>query len=159
MCFTLRLHTSAAPPRVGLTQALGPGIQLMRILKAGIIYFLQVFGTGFALAFIRIPFLVPAFGVRVAELIKMPVMLAVIVWASKRLARHHSGFTRVDRLASGLVAFALLVAAELAVAYFLGARSPSQYIASRDPVSGSVYLVSLLFFAVAPALQNNRPGA
>jgi hypothetical protein len=23
MCFTLRLHTSAAPPRVGLTQALG----------------------------------------------------------------------------------------------------------------------------------------
>jgi putative addiction module component (TIGR02574 family) len=24
MCFTLRLHTSAAPPRVGLTQALAP---------------------------------------------------------------------------------------------------------------------------------------
>jgi hypothetical protein len=24
MCFTLRLHMSAAPPRVGLTQALGP---------------------------------------------------------------------------------------------------------------------------------------
>ena len=24
VCFTLRLHTSAAPPRVGLTQALGP---------------------------------------------------------------------------------------------------------------------------------------
>ena len=28
MCFTLRLHTSAAPTRVGLTQALG-GYQLM----------------------------------------------------------------------------------------------------------------------------------
>ena len=56
------------------------------------------------------------------------------------------------------LALALLVAAELAVAYFLGARSPDQYVTSRDPVSGSVYLVSLMFFAVAPALWNTRPG-
>ena len=32
MCFTLRLHTSAAPPRVGLTQALGPMNSSMRTL-------------------------------------------------------------------------------------------------------------------------------
>ena len=29
MCFTLRLHTSAAPPRVGLTQALGCMIEYL----------------------------------------------------------------------------------------------------------------------------------
>jgi len=130
----------------------------MRILKAGLIYFLIVFGTGFALAFVRIPLLVPAFGVRAAELLEMPVMLGVIAWASRRLARQHPELPRTGRLAAGVLALAFLVVAELSVAYFLGARSPSQYIASRDPVSGSVYLASLVFFAFAPALWNSRPG-
>ncbi|MFO1313117.1 MAG: hypothetical protein U1F41_13735 [Burkholderiales bacterium] len=130
----------------------------MRVLEAGLIYFALVFGTGFALAFIRIPFLVPALGVRVAELVEAPFMLAAIVWASRRLARQHPGVSRSGRLAAGLTAFACLVAAELGVAYFLGARSSGEYIASRDPVSGAVYVASLLFFAVAPALWSTRPG-
>ncbi|KIF83116.1 hypothetical protein [Noviherbaspirillum autotrophicum] len=128
----------------------------MRVLKAGLIYFLIVFGTGFALAFVRIPFLVPRFGVCMAELLEMPVMLAVIVWASRRLVRRHPELSRSSRLIAGIVAFALLVSAELAVAYFMSNRTPGQYVASRDPVSGGVYLASLLIFAVAPALWNRR---
>lgn len=127
------------------------------IAKAGVIYFLLVFGAGFALALVRIPFLVPAFGVRAAELMETPVMLAVIVWASWRLARNHPTLSRGERLAAGTLALICLVIAELAVAYSLGARSVSQYIASRDPVSGSVYLVSLVFFSVAPALWSRQP--
>jgi len=127
----------------------------MRILKAGLIYFLLVFGAGFALACVRIPLLVPALGVRAAELLETPAMLAVIVWASRRLVHHNPAFSRLGRLGAGLLAFALLVAAELAVAYALGARSPSAYIASRDPVSGAVYLASLVFFALAPTLWGN----
>lgn len=127
-------------------------------MKPGFVYFLLVFGTGFALAFLRIPFLVPAFGARTAELMEMPVMLAVIAWASRRLARRNLALSRWRRLGAGFFASTCLVAAELAVAYFLGARSFSQYVASRDPVSGSAYLVSLVFFAVAPALWNTRPG-
>lgn len=129
----------------------------MRILKAAFIYFLIVFGAGFALAFIRLPLLVPRFGVRTAELMETPVMLAVIVWASLRLTRRNPDFGRLTRLSAGLIALALLVAAELLVAYMLGARSPGQYIASRDPVSGGVYLASLVFFALAPALWGNQP--
>lgn len=130
----------------------------MRILKAGLVYFLLVFGTGFALAFIRIPFLVPAFGVRTAELLETPVMVAVITWASRRLVHRNPGVSRPGRLGAGLVAFFLLVTAELAVAYFFGARSIGAYVASRDPVSGAVYLASLVFFAMAPALWNSGPG-
>lgn len=130
----------------------------MRTLKAGFIYFLLVFGAGFALAFIRIPFLVPAFGVRAAELVEIPFMLTAIVLASRRLARRNPEMSRSGRLGAGLLAFGLLVTAELAVAYLLGARSPGAYIAARDPVSGSVYLASLVFFAVAPALWNTGPG-
>lgn len=131
----------------------------MRILKAGLIYFLFVFGAGFALALVRIPLLVPRFGTRTAELLETPVMLAVIVWASWRLARRHPELGRAARLLAGTLAFAVLVMAELLVAYALGARSLSQYIASRDVVSGSVYLLSLVFFALAPALWNIRPGS
>ena len=125
-------------------------------MKAGFAYFLVVFATGFALAFVRIPVLVPAFGTRTAELLEMPVMLAVLAWASRRLARAHPELARSRRLAAGIFALACLVTAELAVAYFLGARSPGQYVASRDPVSGSVYLAALGFFALAPALWNSR---
>ena len=131
----------------------------MRILKAGSIYILIVFGAGFVLAFVRVPFLVPHFGVRVSELHEMPVMLAVIVWASRRLACRNPGLGRPARLLSGLLALVLLVGGELGVACFLGARSLGEYIASRDPVSGSVYLVSLVFFALAPALWKRPDGA
>lgn len=124
----------------------------MRTLKAGLVYFLIVFGTGFALAFVRIPFLVPALGVRTAELLEMPVMLAAIGWASHRLALRHRDWGRTRRLSAGLFALALLVCAELGLAYVLDGRSPGEYVASRDPVSGSVYLASLLVFAAAPAL-------
>lgn len=130
----------------------------MRILKAGIIYFLLVFGAGFTLALVRLPLLVPRFGVRTAELIETPVMLAVIVWSSRRLAQRAPAMSRPARFAAGIVALALFITAELAVAYFLGVRSLGQYVASRDPISGSVYLVSLVFFAVAPALWNSKPG-
>ncbi len=128
----------------------------MRLFRAAAVYFLQVFGTGFALAFIRIPVLVPRFGMRTAELMEMPVMLAVIAWASRGLAYRHPDWDRGRRLVAGLLAFCLLAGAELGVAWVFDGRSPGAYIAVRDPVSGSVYLASLVFFAVAPALWRPR---
>lgn len=128
----------------------------MRVLKAGLVYFLTVFGAGFILAFIRIPLLVPRLGTRTAELIETPVMLAVIYWASRRLIGLHPELCWRSRLEAGMLALALMTCAELLVAYALGGHSISQYIASRDPVSGSVYLASLLVFAVAPALGKDR---
>lgn len=129
----------------------------LRLARVALVYFLQVFGMGFALALIRIPFLVPRFGVRAAELIEMPVMLVVIVCASRYLARRTADLARSERLAAGMLALVLLAGAELAVAFTLGARSPSDYIAGRDPVSGGAYLLSLLFFAAAPALWRLPP--
>jgi len=59
----------------------------LMILKAAVVYFVLVFGTGFVLGPIRILFLVPRFGVRVAELMEFPVMLVVIVLAARWLVR------------------------------------------------------------------------
>ena len=129
----------------------------MGVIRAGLAYFGLVFTAGFVLALVRIPVLVPRFGVRTAELMETPVMLAVILLASHWLARRYAQLGRGRRLAAGLVALGLLLGAELAVAWLQGARSLAQIIAERDPVSGSVYLASLVVFALAPALWRPAP--
>ena len=122
-------------------------------IKAIFLYFVIVLGTGFALGVVRVPFLVPRLGERYAELLEMPVMFVVIVLAARYVVRRF----KLDpdlrvRLQVGFSALALSVAAELLLATVLQSQSLAQYIASRDPVSGSVYLLLLLVFALMPAL-------
>lgn len=125
----------------------------MRRIKAGILYFAMVLGTGFILGLIRVPFLAPRFGDRYAELAEMPIMLVVIILAARYIVRRFAldlNFT--SRLQVGFLALALSVAAELLLATLLQSQSITQYIASRDPVSGSVYIFLLLVFALMPML-------
>ena len=64
------------------------------------------------------------------------------------------------RLQVGFSALALSIAAELLLAAGLQSQSIAQYIAGRDPVSGSVYLLLLLVFALMPTLLARvRPSA
>jgi hypothetical protein len=73
-------------------------------LKSAALYFAIVFGTGFLLALIRIPWLAPRFGVRVAELIEMPIMLMVIYFAARWLVRERlAAATKATRLTVGLM--------------------------------------------------------
>lgn len=127
------------------------------IALAALGFFAIVFGAGFALALVRVPLLVPKVGERYAELIEMPIMLAVILWAASRMVRSVPAFTRAQRLLAGLLALLLMLAAELAVAFAAGAASVKQVILERDPVSGAAYAVCLLVFALAPAVRRSRP--
>jgi hypothetical protein len=49
----------------------------MRILQAGVLYFAVVFGAGFLLGPIRMLWVVPRLGTRVAELLEAPIMLVI----------------------------------------------------------------------------------
>lgn len=111
----------------------------------------MVFGAGFLFALVRIPWLEPRIGERAAELVEMPLMLLVILWSSRRVARRWTDGRRSTRLAAGLVALGLLLAAELALAFALEGLGPLAYVTGRDPVSGSVYALCLAVFALAPA--------
>ena len=125
----------------------------MRDIKAGFVYFAMVFGVGFVLGAIRVPLLVPRLGARVAELLEMPLMLVVVVLAARFIVRRFAlPPTLQARLTTGAVALALLLGAEFLLAVALQGRSVGQYLASRDPVSGGVYLVLLLLFAAMPLL-------
>lgn len=123
----------------------------MASFKAAVAYFALVLGAGFVLGTIRVPFLVPRLGERYAELLEMPIMFVVIVLAARYVVRRFSLPPSPSvRLLVGFGALAMSVIAELLLAAALQDRSIGQYIASRDPVSGSVYLFVLLLFALMP---------
>ncbi len=129
----------------------------MQILKAGVLYFALVFGTGFVLGPIRILWIVPRFGVRTAELMEAPIMLVAIVvaarWVVRRLAVPS---TWLSRLGMGCVALVLLLVAEFTLVLWIRGLSISDYIASRDPVSGTVYYVMLGVCAIMPLVLARR---
>jgi hypothetical protein len=125
----------------------------MRALKAGALYFIVVFGAGFILGPIRILWAVPRFGPRVAELMETPLMLVVIILAARAIVRRLAiPPAPAGRLGMGGSALALLLVAELTLVLRLRGMSIAEYVAGRDPVSGSVYAGMLGVFAVMPLL-------
>jgi hypothetical protein len=123
------------------------------ILRAAATYVLLVFGTGFVLGAVRVTLLVPRLGERTAELLEMPWMALAMVLASRLVVRRQLGpFGPGTRFATGGLALVLMLGAELAVGHFLLERPLKEILTNRDPVSGSVYLVLLVLFALLPLL-------
>lgn len=112
-----------------------------------------MFGAGFVLGALRVSFLVPRLGERIAELSEMPLMFAIVAISARFVIRRFAvPLSIAARIGTGLLALGLLLAAELLLAVVLQDRSLADYVASRDPVSGSVYLAMLVLFALMPAL-------
>ncbi len=126
---------------------------------AALHYFACVFGAGFVLGVVRVPLLVPRQGERWAELLEMPLMAAVIVVAARWVVRRHVLPPRAAvRLGVGSGALALLLAAEAGLAILLQGGTLAGYIASRDPVSGTVYALMLVVFGLMPLfVAGNAP--
>ena len=130
---------------------------MTQILKAGVLYFAIVFGAGFMLVFIRILWVVPRFGTRMAELMETPIMFLITIvsawWLVRRLAVPSTLFSR---LGMGCIALGLLLVAEFTFMLWLRGLSIGEYLANRDPVSGTVYYVMLGVFAIMPLLLARR---
>ncbi len=125
----------------------------MQILKAGALYFALVFGAGFVLGTIRVLWIVPRFGTRTAELMEAPIMLVVTILAARWVARLFSLPPKAGtRLGVGFTALGLMLGAESTFVLWLQGLTIGEYLASRDPVSGTVYLLMLGIFAVMPLL-------
>lgn len=127
-------------------------------MEAGVSYFALVFSAGFVLGLVRELWLTPAFGARLAELAEMPIMLAVIILAARFVVRRFGvPSPKSVRAGVGGLALAILVLAELSLVVFLQDRTVSAYLASRDPISGAVYLAMLGLFAAMPVLVLRKP--
>jgi len=57
-------------------------------VNAGALYFALVFGAGFVLGTVRTLWVVPRLGTRTAELMEMPIMLAVTILAARWTVLH-----------------------------------------------------------------------
>jgi len=129
----------------------------MQILKAGVFYFALVFGAGFVLGAIRIMWVVPRFGIRMAELMEAPIMFVVTILAARWIVRRLAVLPKMSsRLGMGCVGLGLMLVAEFTLVLWLRGLSISEYLASRDPVSGTVYYVMLGVFAIMPLLVSPR---
>jgi len=116
-------------------------------------YFAIAFGAGFALGIVRTLWAVPHFGTRMAELMEMPVMLLVIIFAARWVVRRFAlPFTVSSRLAMGCIALGLLLVAESTLVLWLQGQTIGENLAGRDPVSGTAYGLMLLLFAAMPLL-------
>ncbi|MDQ2990476.1 MAG: hypothetical protein M3R60_15380 [Pseudomonadota bacterium] len=128
---------------------------MLKTIKAGAAYFGIVFGAGFLLGCIRVPLIVPRLGVRTAELLEMPIQLAVVFFAARWVVRRFAVPPQpLTRLGVGLIALGLAVAAELVLVQLISAQSFGAYISGRDPVSGVAYLLVLVIFALMPMLTD-----
>jgi nitroimidazol reductase NimA-like FMN-containing flavoprotein (pyridoxamine 5'-phosphate oxidase superfamily) len=124
-----------------------------RILKAALVYFLIVFSAGSLLGPIRILFVAPRLGERIAELLEAPLMLLVIILAANWLVRRFQLPVRlVYRLGAGVIAFILGLVFEFGLVLTLRGLSLREYFESRDPIAAGVYYLTLLLFALMPLL-------
>lgn len=124
-----------------------------RILEGALTYFGVVFVTGFVLGIFRVLWSLPRFGERNAELMEQPLMLIAVILASQwSVRRTRSALTPIENLAVGLIALSLMIFAELMVVLELRGLSIAEYLRTRDPLSGGVYLLMLGLFALMPWL-------
>lgn len=131
----------------------------MQVLKAGMLYFVFVFGAGFLLGPIRILWVVPRLGTRVAELLEAPIMFVITIVAARWIVRRLAvPSTASSRLSMGGIALSLLLIAEFTLVLWLRGLSIREYLAGRDAVAGTVYYVMLGAFAIMPLLVARRSG-
>jgi len=126
-----------------------------RVIRAGLLYFALTFGAGFVLGPFRILVLVPRLGARTAELVEMPVMIA-ITWLAARWTTQRLGVPPGlgPRLSMGVLAGALLLLAEFTLVLRLRGLTLDEYFATRDPVSGTAYYAAVLLLVLMPLLVN-----
>lgn len=94
-----------------------------RILSAGLIHFLIVFGAGFALGTLRELVLAPSMGRTAALALELPV-LVIVTWLSALLiVRRFALDAWQARLTAGAIGFVLLQMGEIAVGAIAFGRS------------------------------------
>jgi hypothetical protein len=106
---------------------------------------------------IRVLWIVPKIGVRTAELIEMLPMFVAILLSARWINQHFADADNIStRLKIGFLALSFLLVAEIALGMGLQGASISEVLLNHDPISGTVYYVMLILFALMPWLLNRQ---
>lgn len=136
---------------------------LTQVIRLSIFYFVLVFMAGAVLGSLRIPFLQPYLGQRYAELLEMPVMMAVIWQAAQfttwEIVEDPNGiWSFAAPLLVGIFALLWLLATELATTALISGfwNVFTVYFYERDYIAGPIYGLALLSFAIMPLVIRLR---
>jgi hypothetical protein len=129
-------------------------------IRAGMAYFAIIFAVAFGLGTLRVVAIAPALGERGAVLLEVAVLLS-IAWPVAAVLIRRAGLGRAvgPRLAMGAVALVLLALAEVALAWALFGRAPSEIWISWQTGAGAIGLAGQVAFGLIPVLLLLRPAA
>jgi hypothetical protein len=126
---------------------------VFRTTEAGALYAIIVFLIGFVCGTIRVLLLVPRLGETTAVTVEAPIMLAaswfVCRWCVDRLSARR---TVPAQSLMGLVAFLVLMSAEVGLGALFGRSLLDQLAAYKSP-PGAIGLAAQAIFAIFPAIQ------
>jgi hypothetical protein len=95
-------------------------------------------------------------GVRTAELIEAPLMFGLSILAARWVVRRlRFPPDWLSRLAFGCVALGLMLV-EFTFVLWIRGITIREYFATRDPISGGVYFLTLAAFAVMPVFVGRK---
>lgn len=142
-----------------VTRVTAPTTATRSILLAGAAYFATVFAVGFALGTVRTLLVQDAPGA--ARMIGVLIELPVMLWASWLLCgvvvrRFAVPRSVVARAATGAIAFALLLLAEMTVGALLFHRTVVEHFSLYADASYALGLAAQVAFAVMPLLHLQR---
>jgi hypothetical protein len=147
----MKSSRESLPDKTGLfTTAL---VRVFRATRAGTLYAIIVFLIGSILGTIRALLLALRLGETIAVIIEAPVILSanwfVCHWCVDRL---HVRRTVTTRSLMGLIAFLVLMSAEIGLGAVLG-RSLVDKVAAYGSPAGAIGLVAQVIFAMLPIIQ------
>lgn len=122
--------------------------------KAAAVYFCPVFAVAFALGVVRTMLVAPAVGALAAVAIEVPLILCLSWFVCGWVVRHFLLKSILERAFAGLVAFMLLMAAELALALILG-RSATSWLGEIGTAPGLLGLAGQIGFAAMPLIRRS----
>jgi hypothetical protein len=124
--------------------------QPRQIVSAAAAYWAVVFAGAFALGVFRTLWLAPQIGALAAVACEVPLVLALSWWAARWITARWGIAEGGPALAVGLIAFTILMLAELALAGALTGQSPRQWAASLFTPAGALGLGGQVLFALMP---------
>ena len=121
-----------------------------QIGSAAAAYWAVVFAAAFALGVIRTLWLEPRIGELAAVACEVPLTLTLSWWTARRITARWEIAQGGSALAMGLIAFTILMLAELTLARLMAGQSPGQWAASLTTPAGVLGLGGQVLFGLMP---------
>ena len=119
------------------------------IVRLALIYWCAIFALGFALGVVRRLVLAPLVGELAAVLIELPIMLSASWLLARRLVLGNR-LAANRALAVGVLAFAVLMASEAALAMLVPGADIGSWIAGMGQRPGAIGLAGQVAFGLLP---------